>query len=225
MFNRKKKIEAEIDEDIYEDEISVEIIDPLYDEIKVPSKREMKKDRKIKNKQLKKEKPISEAPIKKRKTRGKSEEKIKEKNEVVEPVFNFEWADNEVCQLKQMKLEEKKVIPKEVEEPKIPQESIKKELDEYFLKNNSDLFIKEGSKKKAKKSKRARLRSYYKYKGNQFHSPSELLEFLDKNPKKLEKIAATIVDDELFFKWLGKNSHQFIESVKDFRTFKKKIEE
>lgn len=225
MFKKKRKIEIELDEDVYEDEISVEIIDPLYDEIKVPSKREMKKDRKIKNKQVKKEKPQKLVPVKKQKTRDKPEKKIEEEDEEIKPIFNFEWTDNEVCQLKQKKLEEKKSKPKEVEVPIIPQESIKKDLDEYFLKNNSDLFIKKSSKTKVKKGKKARLRSYYKYKGNEFHSPSELLEFLDKNPKKLEKIASVIVDDELFFKWLGKNSHQFMESVKDFRTFKKKIEE
>lgn len=219
MFKRKSTVREDKINSLLE-EIEINATEPIYDEVKVPSRKEVRKSKKTK---LKQEKKLEKKQSKKSKVIVEDKTNIVEEK-VTKPHYNIEWADNEVCQARK-----KQKIPKVEETVDIPlplekQGSIKKELDEYFLKNNSDLFIKEGKKRKAKKVKKGKLRSYYKYNNKRFQMPSDLLEYLDKNPNKIEKVASTVLDDELFFKWLGKNSHQFIESVRDFRTFKKKIE-
>lgn len=208
MFKKKRNAKEISKQNLLEDEIAINLEEPILEEVKVPSKKEMKKSRKAKLRQDKKKVVTVDV--------------VEEKQET--PIYNIEWADNEVCQAKKKKKNPEIEIKEEIPLPLEKQGSIKKELDEYFLKNNSELFIKEGKRRKTKKIKRVRLRSYYKYKGHKFLSPLDFMEYLDKNPKKIEKIASDVLDDELFFKWLGKNSHQFIESVKDFRSFKKKIE-
>lgn len=206
MFGTRRKNREERINNLLEEEVSVGLKEEIFEDVKVPSKSEMKRNRKAQKRQISNAEVLLEVET--------------------ETAFNenFIWADNEICQLRKNEIPIKAVVEQIEHQPIKQKESIKKELDEYFLKNNSDLFIKEGSKRKFKKLKKRRLRNYYKYRGHKFQTPYEFLEFLDKNPKKLDKIASTVLDDELFFKWLGKNSHQFIESVKDFRTFKKKIE-
>ncbi len=245
LKKRKNKRDKKIN-NMLEDEIVLDNNIPIYDEIEVPKKKRMRRNKKEKN--------VAKS------SRKKKHQKI----EAVTPKYDFEWANVSECLIetksnkkkKKISLFKKKdkkiestdrgqinneepfvetndtkkssvVIDTQVSEEEnnaVEDTNIKKGLDDYFVKNDSELFKSTGRKQKSKKRRRTNLRSYYRYKGKKFQTPTNLLEYLDKHPKKIEKIATLIVDDELFFEWLGKNSHQFIESVKEFRTFKKKIE-
>lgn len=120
----------------------------------------------------------------------------------------------------------------EVEEPQVDNVllkgttmNVKKDLDEYFVRNSDEL--KNSIKKKNKKSKKSRtskFNNYYEYKNVKFHTPSELLEYIERNPKNAEKVSSYVLEDDFFFTWLGQNSYHFMESIKEFRLFKKNIE-
>lgn len=178
---------------VMEEEIVVEENGRILDEIIVPTKSRKQK--------------------RKDKLKAKNETQKEEHQDTVKNHFVWSDIDSNTCTIE--------TSPNK-EESSIKTTNIKKNLDDYFLRNNSDLFVNSG-KKKHKKKMNAKYKNFYRYNGTKFSTPNDLLSYIDKHPKKLDKIASKMIDDELFFEWLGKHSHQFTESVKEFRQFKKNI--
>lgn len=170
-----------------------------------------KKDKRRKVKAITKKQKLS----KKVKDLNLYENKVTETVEIEKKTFHFTWADA-YCEV-----EEK---PDLMEEDSLVNVNTKKDLNEYFIKNKQEILVTQ-KKTKKKKKKQAKLTKHYMYGKTTFRTPQELIEYIEKNPKKLPQLAQTVLDDEIFYNWLGIQTYQFVESVKKFREFKKTMNE
>lgn len=177
-----------------------------------------KKTKKSKKKEVLK---VSKRELKKYDFEKKFQEEVIEE-EIIKPLHigHVIWADvDEEEELGNDSMEVENILLKDTKV------KVRKDLDEYFVRNSDELKSEKKSKKVLKKkSQSTKFKKYYQYKKYRFETPSELIEYMEKYPKMREKMANYVLEDDAFFTWLGQNSYHFIESVKEFRTFKKNIE-
>ena len=104
---------------------------------------------------------------------------------------------------------------------------VKKELHEYFLQSKEEQEkLKRKPPKKPQKSKNKFIGTdlSFRYKGKKFQKPEDFIKYLDAHYLDLEEIAFDLLNDKLFFTWIGKRSGLFPQSLKEFTKIKEKIE-